>query len=103
MELTQEQQELLKENLEKLPDICYGVLPIEPKIILLKAGERGYYESHTPTFKSRAKAEDYCNYLNSQIGVTFNQRKAMEHGSLWGFDTPAANPDNKINQDNTNR
>lgn len=91
-------QKLLKSNLSKLPNLCYGVLPAEPKIILLKAGEKGYWESRIEKCKDFDEAERLCDYLNENIEVTKSQRKAMEFGSMWGFDVPAADPDNEINK-----
>ena len=37
---------------------------------------------------------ELADYNNSKLGVTPEQRKAMEIGSLCGWDVPGANPAN---------
>ena len=75
-----------KINLE-LPTACYSLKPTDKKLILLKKDETGYY----PVTYDVA-GEDMVNALNERLGVNVYQRKAMEIGSLFGWDAPAANP-----------
>lgn len=79
--------------LEKLPEVCYGVLGTTNQIIMLKRGEKGYYPSNWPAAASKEQADEWCDHLNEGLEVTKAQRQAMEIGSMFGFDVPGANPD----------
>jgi hypothetical protein len=74
-----------------LPDICYSVEPSTGDLILLKAGERGYYRceysADDPKYNLAFAAE-----RNTKLGVTRAQEEAMLAGSIFGFDVPAAKP-----------
>ena len=85
-------------NLAKLPEFCYSVLYTTNELIILKRGEEGYYATDYAPAKNAAAAEEWCNTANERIGVTKAQRKAMEMGSMWGFDIPGADPDHYINK-----
>lgn len=73
-------------NIEKLPEYCYGTLPSTGDIIIVKRGESGYY----PISVNSQKQADS---LNAAIGVTRAQAEAMMYGSMFGWDTPASDPD----------
>ena len=80
----------------QLPDICYAGNPedahlpmAERRVILIKKGEANYYPS-----KESGGGQDRANVLNTRLGVTRAQCEAMLMGSMFGFHTPAANPDN---------
>lgn len=90
-------QEQLKANLAKLPDLCYGVLNTTHEIIVIKKGEKGYYKTDFTPAKTREVADEWVDLLNEQLDVTKSQRKAMEIGSMWGWDVPGANPDCYMN------
>lgn len=84
----------LSKNLAALPKTCYGTLNTTGELILLKAGETGYWPTEGyatndlfPTFDAVA------DLLNEQRGVTKAQRMAMEAGSIFGFHVPGAHPD----------
>ena len=88
----------------KLPELCYGILDTTNEIILLKRGETGYYptnynpaeefnKKYSSFVEARKAADKWCDLLNERLGVTKAQRKAMELGSLNGFDTNIINPD----------
>lgn len=85
-----------KENLLNLPDQCFGVLPSTNEIIGIVAGESGFrpqYDGFTTRALEMAETDDVeaaVAELNAGIGVTHEQRLAMEHGSMFGFHTPAA-------------
>lgn len=66
-----------------LPEICFGTLQTTGETIIIKLGEKGYY---------RTEDQRPADELNEEIGVTKAQRKAMEMGSLFAWDIPAANP-----------
>lgn len=91
-------QEQLKANLTKLPDLCYGVLNTTHEIIVIKKGESGYYRTDYPAAKTRDAAEEWCDELNEKMDITKAQRKAMECGSMFGWDVPGADPDCYINK-----
>ncbi len=78
----------LSQNLAKLPETCYSVSLIDETTIVLKRGETGYYETGYGV-----QGEDAVNSLNARMGVSRQQRAAMELGSMVGFHAPGANPD----------
>ena len=84
--------------MSKLPEMCYGVLNTTNEIIIIKRGEMGYYKTDFTPAKTREAAEEWCDDLNKSLNITRTQRKAMEIGSMWGWDVPGADPDNEINQ-----
>lgn len=89
-----------KENIALLPDQCFGVLLTDKSLIKIKAGESGYYplKHMSPSAEEMMKRygfktmEGYCNDLNKKDGVTLQQRKAMEWGSQFGWETRLADP-----------
>ncbi|PGR83667.1 hypothetical protein [Bacillus cereus] len=76
---------------KELPEVCYGTLKVTGETIIIKNGETGYFES-----EDQRPAEE----LNEILEVTKAEQKAMEWGSLYGWDTPGANPD-RYNEDGT--
>ena len=98
--LTPEQQ---KEVFEKLPEVCYSTNKVTNEIIIIKRGEIGYYPTNwgpaKPTKDKKASevVEEWCNLLNERLEVTKAQRKAMENGSMWGWDALGSDPDYYIN------
>jgi hypothetical protein len=77
-------------NLNKLPEFCYSTLPSNPKeIIIIKKGVKGYIKVDPLSDVYICSAEKN----NELIGVTKAQRKAMEAGSMFGWDIPAVDPD----------
>jgi hypothetical protein len=74
-----------KPRVPKLPDECFARMPGEKGIIKIVRGETGYY-AITTTYT--------VDQLNAKLGVTPAQREAMVAGSMFGWDAPAANPDN---------
>lgn len=76
---------------EGLPDLCFSTLPTTGELICIKKGETGYYRSDWNTDDPQKNAE-LADYNNDRLGVTAEQRKAMECGSLRGWDTPGADP-----------
>ena len=74
-----------------LPERCYVYLQTENKIGIIQKGESGYYpteiESGTPD-ETKAQVDE----LNGKLGVSKEQAEAMKAGSMFGWDTPAADP-----------
>ena len=76
-----------------LPEKCYAVLPSGDEIITVRHGEAGYY--HTDKYgHDRAHVQAIVDEYNAQINVTKAQAAAMLAGSLFGWETPAADPKN---------
>ena len=76
-----------------LPDWCYTVLPYSGALIVVKRGVSGYGQLSNSTDdpqKNRELAREY----NTRMGVTPQQEAAMLGGSMFGWDTPAADPKN---------
>lgn len=75
---------------ERLPDLCFSVLPEDGSLICITRGV-GYQVSEdsceTPSW-NRHKAD----YFNRERGITKAQEQAMLGGCLHGWDSPAAIP-----------
>lgn len=76
-----------------LPDQCYCVLPGSDEIIIVKKGESGYYRTDLYGH-DRADAISIVDECNGLGGVTKAQEQAMLAGSMFGWDTLAADPKN---------
>ena len=81
---------------EGLPEMCFTTLPSTGELICIKRGELGYYPSSWNT-DDRQRNEELADYNNERLGVTVEQRKAMEAGSMCGWDIPGADPANYEN------
>lgn len=77
----------LQQYIELLPEVCASRLPSTGEVILIVRGSSGYY------LAARDCDPDAFNEL---WGVTPAQVQAMEAGSMFGWDTPGANPDHTI-------
>ena len=83
---------------EGLPDLCWSVLPGSGELICIKRGESGYYRSDWST-SSREQNEELANYNNQRLGVSNAQRRAMETGSMYGWQVPGADPANNMDEE----
>lgn len=80
---------MVNKDIEKdMPEICYGILPTTGELIIIKYLVDGYFKDNSGIDPKKV------NELNESIGVTKRQRIAMEMGSMFGWDTPSANPNN---------
>lgn len=78
---------------ETLPKQCAAILlSNECTVILIKNGQDGYHELRT--MRTPADAIEFRDILNTAMTVSSPQREAMFAGSLFGFDCPAADPEN---------
>lgn len=76
-----------------LPEHCYIYLPTTREIGIVKKGESGYYRSDlTPVYGEEDK--QFVEELNQKGGITKAQEAAMLAGSMFGWQTPAADPKN---------
>lgn len=71
-------------NLAKLPDMCAFPHPETGEPIIIKRGEPGYWPMPSSIAIDR---------FNASFAVTPAKIAAMEAGSLFGWDVPAADPD----------
>ena len=71
---------------EGLPELCFTTLPSTGELICIK---RGYYPSSWNT-DDKQRNEELADYNNERLGVTVEQRKAMEAGSMGGWDCSGA-------------
>lgn len=74
-----------------LPEQCYVFVQTENRIGIVKKGESGYYsteiESGTPI-----ETKKLVDEMNERLNVSKPQAEAMKSGSMFGWDTPAADP-----------
>lgn len=75
----------------ELPDACFSILPSTGQLIIIKKGESGYYPSEWDT-GNREKNRDIASSHNESRGISDMQESAMLAGSMFGWDTPGANP-----------
>lgn len=75
-----------------LPEKCFSLLESTGEMIIITKGENGY----TPTgmFPQNASPKEGVTAVNAANGVTRAQEAAMVAGSMFGWDTPAADPKN---------
>lgn len=65
----------MNKNIDKLPEVCYGVLNTSNELIIIKRGESGYYRTDYPAAKTRKDAEEWCDELNERMDITKAQKK----------------------------
>ena len=75
----------------ELPETCFSILPSSGQLIIIRCGERGYYPSEWDTGKREENREIASNH-NARRGITDIQEAAMLAGSMFGWNTPGANP-----------
>ena len=78
--------------MSKLPEMCYSVREITGELIAIKREERGY--ALCKGSDSMSINRDIANWANTIMKVTKAQEAAMVAGAMFGWDVPAADPDN---------
>ncbi len=75
-----------------LPPYCFGLLPSTGEVIKITRFKEGYTSLNAiPAGKAK---EGSIFFLNDAIGVSKAQAAALEAGSKFGWDCPAAKPKN---------
>ena len=74
-----------------LPEQCYGLLPGTGGIILVKKGETGFFKTDIPDM-GREENRAFVLETNEKLGVSRAQAEAMLAGSMFGWQTQAADP-----------
>ena len=76
----------------KLPPSCFHVLETSGELVLLKNGEQGYYPCTWSTDNAEQNKRTAA-YANARLGISEIEVQAMVNGSMFGWNTPAADPD----------
>lgn len=74
-----------------LPELCYSTVPSTDELIIIKRGEKGYYRCEFSTDDKEYNRE-LANDRNTKLGVSKQQEAAMLAGSMFGWNTKAADP-----------
>ena len=89
----QTERERFCAHFDKLPEMCFTLLPGTGQLICIKRGESGYYPSDWSTGDAHENRR-IADEQNRKRGVTPAQEEAMKIGSMCGWDVPGADPDN---------
>lgn len=75
-----------------IPRLCLSVMPSTGDLINIKRGVHGYYPSDWNKTEGKEHNREIADFANEKLGVTKAQAAAMLHGSMFGWQIPAANP-----------
>lgn len=78
----------------ELPTLCFVCIPERGPgdyVAAIRRGESGCYATTYGT-NDLAEAKNLVALLNARLGVTPTQAECMLVGSMFGWDTPGANP-----------
>ena len=76
---------------ERAAGNLFSILPSSGRLIIIRCGERGYYPSEWDT-GNREENREIASSHNVRRGITDIQEAAMLAGSMFGWNTPGANP-----------
>lgn len=82
----------LREN-ERWPAYCYSVVKTTGELIVIHAKEDGYYPANNST-DDKEQNRKLVDLFNARLGITKAMEEAMYCGSLFGWNTPIAQPEN---------
>ncbi len=74
-----------------LPEQCYVFVQTENCVGIVKKGESGFYRTDIRGGKP-SETNALVNEMNKKLGLSKGQAEAMKAGSMFGWDTPAADP-----------
>lgn len=86
-----EEERFDPEFAHKLPDMCWSVNHADGKLICIKKGENGCFPSEWDTGDAERNRR-IADYNNQKRGITFAQERAMVTGSMFGWNSPGADP-----------
>jgi len=73
-----------------LPEICFTDATEDGRVVMLKRGRSGYFEIGDIMRMQIENGYTDIATINKSIGVTDEQRRAMECGSMFGWNVPGA-------------
>ena len=74
-----------------LPEQCYAVHEETGEVIIVKKGETGFFRTDINT-SGKEESRELVDEYNKKLGISKAKAAAMYWGSLYGFDTPGADP-----------
>lgn len=77
--------------MSKYPEYCFTALPTTGEVVMIHPLRMGY--SPTREGNQPWEGQELADILNRDHGVTKAQAKAMEIGSMFGWEVPGADPE----------
>lgn len=77
----------------KWPAYCFSTSRVSGELVIIHAGEKGYYPHNGSTF-DKEKNREIADRLNARAGISRSMEEAMYCGSLFGWHTVVAQPEN---------